>query len=60
MTDQEKLLRDMKTLMESIKLDWSDVGTKALTGEERTQIRTHIEWCIKELKSLHELLDSLK
>jgi len=58
MTDQQKRLRDIDTLMESIRLNYADLGKLAMTAEERKGIRQHIGWCIKELTELLTRLDS--
>ena len=56
MTEKEKLLRDMKTLFESIRLDWQEIGAKFLTPEDCQQIKRHIQWCLDELKTLYNKL----
>jgi hypothetical protein len=50
MTDKDKLLRDIDTLRESIRLDWVDLARLSLTQEERGGIRQHIELCFRELQ----------
>lgn len=57
MKDREKLLRDIETLLEAVRLDWRDIESKHLTQEEKTGIKKHIRWCLDELKILHKKLD---
>jgi hypothetical protein len=58
MTDQQKRLRDIDTLRESIRLNYADLNKMVLTGVERAGIRQHIGWCIKDLTELLTRLDS--
>ena len=41
MTEQEKLRRDIDGLKESIRLDWVDLASKAMTASERKALHTH-------------------
>lgn len=59
MNEKEKLIRDIDTLRESIRLDWQEIGTKSLTDEEKQGIRQHIGWCQNELDNLLKRLDSI-
>ena len=59
MTETEKLLRDIQTLRELIKIDWDDLASNPLREEERKNIRVHIELCQIELKNLLDRLWSL-
>lgn len=59
MKETEKLLRDINTLRESIKLDWKDLSTLQLTEKERSEIKQHIEWCQNELKDLFARLSTM-
>lgn len=52
MTDQQKLLRDIDTLKESIRLNHADLDKLVLTPSERAEIRESIKWCISELCEL--------
>ena len=56
MSQKEKLLRDIKTLMESVHQDWSDLSALQLSQEDRAGIRKHIELCLAELKELKKKL----
>jgi len=56
MSQKEKLLRDIKTLMESVHQDWSDLSALQLSQEDRAGIRKHIERCLAELKELKKKL----
>lgn len=51
-----KHLRDVETLLESIRLDWGHLATKNLSMDERKGIRQHIDSCIQGLKSLLDKL----
>ena len=44
----EKLRSNIETLKDSLALDWSDLSTP-LTGEQRVEIETHLEWCLTEM-----------
>lgn len=52
MTPQEKLKRDIQTLMESIKIDVQDLQKVELSPQDRQGIRRHLKWCQDELRSL--------
>jgi hypothetical protein len=52
MTKREKLLRDIDTLRESIRQEWTDMAQLSLTAEERARIGRHIQLCIEELHDL--------
>ena len=52
MNNQDKLIRDIDTLRESIKTDWQDMAGRNLTAPQRRDIRKHIAWCINELNTL--------
>ena len=58
MTDQQKRLRDIDTLRESIRLNYADLDKMVLTPDERAGIRQHIGWCIKELTELLNHFDN--
>ena len=55
----EKLLRDMHTLRESIKIDWDALYANPLREQERRDIYKHMELCQQELKLLLERLSEL-
>jgi len=57
MKKQDKLFRNIKTLRESIRLDWRDVGSLNLSAEEIIGIKKHIKWCTDELQELNSQLD---
>jgi len=59
MTETERLLRDIRTLRESIKIDWGDLDSNPLREEERKHIRMHLEQCQTELKDLLDRLLAL-
>jgi hypothetical protein len=56
MTETEKLMRHIETLRESIKIDWADLNSNPLREKEREDIRSHLEICQAELKSLLDRL----
>jgi len=58
MTLAEKLIRDIETLRESIKLDGIDFASLSLTPEERAGIIKHMEWCMIELEQLNAKLSA--
>ncbi len=60
MTKREKLLRDIETLRESIRQEWTDMAQLSLTAEERGRIGRHIQLCIEELHDLFRRLNETK
>jgi hypothetical protein len=48
MTEKEMLLRDIRTVRETINRDWADLTHLSLSHDERTALRTHIEHCVTE------------
>jgi hypothetical protein len=60
MTEKEMLLRDIRTVRETINRDWADLITSlSLSHDERTTLRAHIEQCVQDLKGLIKRLDEL-
>lgn len=59
MTEKEILLRDIRTVSETINRDWGDLTHLSLSHDERTALRAHIEQCVQDLKGLTERLDEL-
>jgi hypothetical protein len=60
MTEKEMLLRDIRTVRETINRDWAELITSlSLSHDERTAVRAHIEQCVQDLKGLIERLDEL-
>jgi hypothetical protein len=59
MTEKELLLRDIRTIRETINRDWADLTHLSLSHDERTALRAHIEQCVLDLKGLIERLDKL-
>ncbi|HXY58805.1 MAG TPA: hypothetical protein VEH76_09500 [Methylocystis sp.] len=55
----QKLLRDILTLRESIKIDWEELYANPLREQERREIYKHMEVCQAELKILLERLSRL-
>jgi hypothetical protein len=56
-SDAEKLVRDLDTLAQSAREDWADLSTKRLSGDDRRDIRQHLEWCLTEMQRLLKRLD---
>jgi hypothetical protein len=48
----EKLNKDIKTLLERIRLDWLDISHLPLSTADRASIRTHIEHLRSELTDI--------
>jgi hypothetical protein len=59
MTEREKMLRDIKTLRESIALNRIEVAKPDITGAERRAIIEHGAWCMQELAKLIADLNAL-
>jgi hypothetical protein len=58
MTEREKLIRDIDTLIDSLREDWKDLATKNMTPEERADTKQHIQWLVQELEELLRKLDT--
>ena len=52
MTDDEKLIRDIETLKESIEIDRLEIGLAQRTAKEKAEIREHLQHCKTALKEL--------
>lgn len=52
MTEAEKILRDIKTLRDSIELNKADLANLPMSPETRAGILKHIAWCYQELQGL--------
>lgn len=52
MPEKERLYQDLATLRETIKFKWQDVESKQLSESDRAALRTHVEACIADLRSL--------
>ena len=48
----EKLNKDIKTLLERIRVDWLDIAHLPLSTADRASIRTHIEHLRSELNDI--------
>ena len=60
MAEKEKLMRDIRTVRETINRDWADLTSSlSLSHDERTALRAHIEQCVQDLNVLIERLDEL-
>jgi len=44
----EKLRANIEHLKESLALDWDDLG-RSLSDAQRSEIETHLEWCLTEM-----------
>lgn len=56
----EKLIRDIDTLSESIRLDREDLANLALSAEDRLGILKHVGWCLTELGHLQTFLGHIE
>ncbi len=56
MAEKERLYHDLAVLRETIKFGWQDVESKQLSDNEREAMRTHLEACIGDLRTLLERL----
>ena len=52
MIDIERLERDIKMLVQSIRIDSEELAFRRLSSEEKHKIKQHIQWCIDELREL--------
>jgi hypothetical protein len=57
MNEKEQLVQDIKTLKESIRLNWIELGPLGLARGERKNIRALIQPLIEDLKDLYRRLD---
>jgi hypothetical protein len=48
----EKLKKDIRTLLERIRVDWLDIAQLPLSVADRASIRTHIEHLQSELTDI--------
>ena len=53
-------IRDMTTMLESIRLDRMEAASRQLTPEERDGILQQAQWCSQELEKLHGRLIKLQ
>jgi hypothetical protein len=57
LTAKEKRVRDINTLLESIRLDWLELS-KTLDDVHKTKgLKKHLRWCEEELKELTKKAD---
>jgi hypothetical protein len=56
-TEQEKLIRDINGLKESVRLGWLEMASKPMTPTERHELRKSIDSLVKELNTLRMKLD---
>jgi flagellar hook-associated protein FlgK len=56
-TDREKLVRDIDSLKERVRVAWLDMISKPMTSAERQELRKSIESLVKELDTLRTKLD---
>jgi hypothetical protein len=56
-TEQEKLVRDINRLKESVRLGWLDMASKPITPAERGDLRKSIDSLVQELNHLRTKLD---
>jgi hypothetical protein len=55
----EKLKREIKTLLESIQLDWAELANPLTIRERRQDIRAHMKLRLGELANLLSTLEAL-
>lgn len=60
LTEREKLLRDIRTLRESIDFDKIEMASGNWKANERNEILEHMVYCIKQLQKLHKILKTSK
>jgi len=60
MINRDKLVRDIETLRESIKLNKEEMKKPGLTQADRIAIIRHGAWCMQELAELIGLLNSFE
>jgi hypothetical protein len=60
LSEIEKVVLNIKTLLESIQLGKQDIANLKLTRTELAGVLKHIGWCRKELKSLKAQLAELE
>lgn len=49
---------DIETLLKSIRSDWLELAASSVAAEERSQIRSHVQWAYDELGRLLTELDA--
>lgn len=59
MTNDDKIRRDIDTLMESMRLGWQELALGDFTAQKRAGIRKHLNWCIAELSELRARLNEV-
>ena len=52
MTSKQKIVRNTRTLLKSIRHDVVELASKSWTDDERRQIRGHATLCVLELNEL--------
>jgi len=52
MTAANRVVRDMDTLIASIRRDWPELAATTLSSNERKELRIHIGLCVRELTKL--------
>ena len=52
MPEKERLYHTLAMVRETIKFEWQDVQSKQLSESQLAALRTHIEACIADLRSL--------
>lgn len=58
MTAQEKVKRDIDTMLESINCNIGDLQKPGLSSEERAGIKQHLIWCQDQLSDLIQQLEA--
>jgi hypothetical protein len=58
-TERERLVLDINSLKESVRLAWMDMLSKPMTAAERGELRKSIDSLVKDLDNLRTKLDQL-
>ena len=56
-TEQEKLIRDINGLKESVRLGWLEMASRPMGPAERQELRRSIDSLVTELNNLRMMLD---
>lgn len=53
-TSKQKGVRDISSMLDSIRLDWKDLSKKPVAVRHTKGIKKLLRWCEKELKALRK------
>jgi hypothetical protein len=57
LTKNQKGIRDISGMLDSIRLDWKDLSKKAVAIRHTKGIKKLLRWCEEELKALRKYYD---